>query len=187
MDDDRLVQRRQEHPQQQGPHHDEDPVTTERGALCRRRTGRPALGGQRVAHVAPDGAPEGTPGDPLGDDGTAPTAPPGPGSSMIGSSTDRCEGHQFQRPRRTTVEGTRTVRTTKVSRRTPIASAKPISRTPAPVGPAPPTMASTANEPASTRPAEVTVGPVMPTARMTAGLSGRWWASSLIRVITKML
>ena len=35
--------------------------------------------------------------------------------------------------------------------------------------------------------AEVTVLPVAPTARLTASRSGRWWASSRIRDMTRML
>jgi hypothetical protein len=50
-----------------------------------------------------------------------------------------------------------------------------------------PTMASTPNVPASTSPAELTVVPVTLSARPTASRSSRWWASSLIRVMTRML
>ena len=43
-----------------------------------------------------------------------------------------------------------------------------------PPEPRPPTRANTANVPASTSPAEVTVVPVAPSARLTASRSGRW-------------
>jgi len=97
------------------------------------------------------------------------------------------DGHQFQRPSSATVEGTSTVRTTKVSSRMPTARPKPIASIWLLPGPFRPEMARTANVPARTRPAEVTVGPVAPTARITASRNGRWAASSRILVITKML
>jgi hypothetical protein len=50
-----------------------------------------------------------------------------------------------------------------------------------------PTIASTPKVPASTSPAEVTVVPVTLSARPTASRSGRRWASSLIRIMTRML
>jgi hypothetical protein len=50
-----------------------------------------------------------------------------------------------------------------------------------------PTIARTPNVPASTSPAEVTVVPVTCSARLTASASGNRWASSLIRVMTRML
>ena len=55
-----------------------------------------------------------------------------------------------------------------------------------PVGP-PAVTASTRKVPASTSPAEVIVGPEAPTAVTTASRSVRSWASSLIRVMTRML
>ncbi len=51
----------------------------------------------------------------------------------------------------------------------------------------PATRPNTMNVPASTRPAEVTVVPVIPMALVTASRSGSLWASSRIRVMTRML
>ena len=86
-----------------------------------------------------------------------------------------------------TVEGTRRVLTRKVSIRMPTASPTPMSRTWSPPGPLDPATARTPKVPARTSPAEVIVGPEAPTARMTA--SRREWscASSLMRVMTRML
>src|SRR6266487_5254137 len=89
------------------------------------------------------------------------------------------DGHQFHRPSSTTVDGTSRVRTRNVSIRTPRARPAPTSRNW--VDPCwAPTMAKTENVPPSTRPAEVTVVPVATIARLTASLSGRRCASSLI-------
>ncbi len=75
------------------------------------------------------------------------------------------DGHQFHRPSSTTVHGTSTVRTTNVSIMTPRARPTPTSRIWEPPEPLPPTTANTANVPARTRPAEVTVVPVTAIAR----------------------
>ncbi len=96
-------------------------------------------------------------------------------------------GHQFHRPSKTTVHGTRTVRTIKVSISTPRARPTPTSTIWLPPEPRPPTTANTEKVPASTSPAEVTVVPVAASARLTASRSGRWRASSLILLITRML
>ena len=56
-----------------------------------------------------------------------------------------------------------------------------------PPEPRPPTSANTEKVPASTSPAEVTVVPVAASDRLTASRSGRWRASSLILLITRML
>ena len=63
------------------------------------------------------------------------------------------------------MQGTSTVRTTNVSMMTPTARPMPTSRIWLPPEPRPPTTANTANVPASTRPAEVTVVPVTLIAR----------------------
>ncbi len=55
---------------------------------------------------------------------------------------------------------------------TPRARPTPTSRIWLPPDPRPPTTANTANVPASTMPADVTVVPVAPTARLTASRSG---------------
>ena len=60
-----------------------------------------------------------------------------------------------------------------VSISTPRASPMPTSTIWLPPDWRPPTTANTENVPASTRPAEVTVVPVAPTARLTASRSGR--------------
>jgi len=113
-----------------------------------------------------------------------PPALPGP-SGPPGCAPTRLsrDGHQFHRPSRITVHGTRTVRTMNVSISTPSASPTPTSRIWLPPEPRPPTRANTANVPASTSPAEVTVVPVAPSARLTASRSeasrtpGRRWGS----------
>ncbi len=97
------------------------------------------------------------------------------------------DGHQFHLPSSTTVEGTSSVRTRKVSMRMPRARPRPMSRTWLAPDPLPAARVSTMNEPASTRPAEVTVVPVTPMALATACRSGRRCASSRMRVITRML
>src|ERR1700742_2253321 len=83
------------------------------------------------------------------------------------------DGHQFHRPSSTTVQGTSTVRTTNVSIRTPTARPTPMSAICDPPGWRPPPIANTAKVPARTRPAEVTVVPVTPSARATACRSGK--------------
>jgi hypothetical protein len=112
-----------------------------------------------------------------------------PTASLPSVTASMCsfDGHQFHLPSSTTVQGTRTVRTTNVSIRMPTASPTPTSRTCEPPEPRPPTTANTANVPASTRPAEVTVVPVTAMARATACRNGMWCASSLILVMTRML
>ena len=97
------------------------------------------------------------------------------------------DGHQFHRPSSTTVDGTSSVRTRKVSIRMPSARPRPMSWICDPPEPLPATTVSTRNVPASTRPADVTVVPVRPSARVTASRSGYWRASSRILVITRML
>jgi hypothetical protein len=100
------------------------------------------------------------------------------------------DGHQFQRPSRTATDGTSSVRTRNVSISTPSARPTPtltIVRTFCAPALCEPTIASTPNVPASTSPAEVTVVPVTRSARPTASRSGRNWASSRIRVMTRML
>ena len=64
------------------------------------------------------------------------------------------------------MHGTSTVRTMKVSISTPSARPTPTSRIWLPPEPRPPTSANTANVPVSTSPAEVTVVPVAPSARL---------------------
>src|SRR5580693_2552171 len=113
----------------------------------------------------------------------APTASVPSGAGVISIF----DGHQFHRPSSTTVQGTSTVRTTKVSMMTPTARPTPTSTIWLPPAPRPPTTANTANVPARTSPAEVTVVPVTATARETASRKGKWCASSLILVITRML
>jgi hypothetical protein len=107
-----------------------------------------------------------------------------------GRARDSPDGHQFHRPISTTAAGTSSVLTPNVSISTPSASPTPtftIVRTfCAPALPEP-TIASTPNVPASTSPAEVTVVPVTLSARPTASRSGSWRASSLMRVMTRML
>jgi hypothetical protein len=102
----------------------------------------------------------------------------------------KADGHQFHRPISTTADGTSSVLTRKVSISTPRASPTPtftmVLTFCAPALPEP-TIASTPNVPASTSPAEVTVVPVTLSARPTASRSGSWRASSLIRVMTRML
>jgi len=107
--------------------------------------------------------------------------------SSGGGVTVIFDGHQFHRPSSTTVQGTSTVRTTNVSMMTPTARPTPTFTICDPPELRAPTTANTANVPASTRPAEVTVVPVTPSARATASRSGMRCASSLIRVITRML
>ena len=75
--------------------------------------------------------------------------------------------------RSVTVAGTRTVRTTKVSRSIPTARPNPTASIGLPPGWRAETTANTAKVPASTRPAEVTVDPVAPTASTTASRSGQ--------------
>ena len=75
----------------------------------------------------------------------------------------------------------------KVSISTPSARPTPTSRIWLPPEPRPPTTANTEKVPASTSPAEVTVVPVAASDRLTASRSGRWRASSLILLITRML
>ena len=107
-----------------------------------------------------------------------------------GRARDGADGHQFHRPISTTADGTSSVLTRKVSMSTPRARPTPtftIVRTfCAPALPEP-TIASTPNVPASTSPAEVTVVPVTLSARPTAARSGSRSASSLMRVMTRML
>ena len=94
---------------------------------------------------------------------------------MAGLCQQSRDGHQFHRPIRTTAAGTSSVRTKNVSISTP--SARPTPTTTivltfcAPALPEP-TIARTANVPASTSPAEVTVVPVTCSARLTASASG---------------
>src|ERR1035437_7942668 len=97
------------------------------------------------------------------------------------------EGHQLSRPKSVTVAGTSTVRTTKVSNKMPTASPKPTDSMELPPGWRAETTANTANVPASTNPAEVTVDPVAPTAFTTAWRRGNRAASSRIRDMTRML
>ena len=100
------------------------------------------------------------------------------------------DGHQFHRPISTTADGTSSVLTRNVSMSTPSARPTPtftIVRTFCAPALPDPTMASTPNVPASTSPAEVTVVPVTLSARPTASRSGSCRASSLIRVMTRML
>ena len=107
-----------------------------------------------------------------------------------GLTRPRRDGHQFQRPISTAAEGTSRVRTRKVSISTPRARPTPTStmvRTFCCPALPEPTTASTPNVPASTSPAEVTVVPVTLSARLTASRSGSRWASSRIRVMTRML
>ena len=86
--------------------------------------------------------------------------------SSVGISWNRRDGHQFRRPHSTAADGTSRVRTTNVSSRMPSARPVPIWR----IWPEVAT-ASTPKVPASTRPAEVTVVPVLPMAEATAGRS----------------
>jgi hypothetical protein len=101
------------------------------------------------------------------------------GAAVSGDGRSRQSeaGHQFHRPIMTTADGTSSVRTRKVSIKMPSARPKPTSTIVltfcCPALPEP-TMASTPNVPASTSPAEVTVVPVTPSARLTASGSGRW-------------
>jgi len=107
-----------------------------------------------------------------------------------GRARHSADGHQFHRPISTTADGTSSVLTRNVSISTPSASPTPTSttvRTLAGPADAEPTTASTPNVSASTSPAEVTVVPVTDSARPTASRSGSRVASSLIRVITRML
>ena len=109
---------------------------------------------------------------------------------FAGRSRPRRDGHQFHRPMSTTADGTSSVRTPNVSISTPSASPTPTStivRTFCVPALPEPTTASTPNVPASTSPAEVTVVPVTLSACPTACRSGRCWASSRIRVMTRML
>ena len=95
----------------------------------------------------------------------------------VGRTRDSADGHQFHRPISTTADGTSSVLTRNVSIRTPRARPTPtftIVRTFCAPALPDPTMASTPNVPASTSPAEVTVVPVAPAARLTASRSGRW-------------
>ena len=88
------------------------------------------------------------------------------------------------------MEGTSSVRTRKVSIKMPSARPTPTStivRTFCVPALPEPTTASTPNVPASTSPAEVTVVPVTCSARLTASASGSRCASSLIRIMTRML
>lgn len=80
-------------------------------------------------------------------------------------------GHQFHRPSNTTVEGTNKVLTRKVSMIMPRARPVPISLIW--LDELPPTIARTVNVPARTRPADVTVVPVVVSACDTAFLKGR--------------
>src|SRR6266851_1041112 len=116
-------------------------------------------------------------------------APSGRRGTELGRRPSR-DGHQFHRPISTAADGTSSVLTRKVSISTPSARPTPTSTIVltfcAPALPEP-TIASTPNVPASTSPAEVTVVPVTLSARPTASRSGRWWASSLIRIMTRML
>jgi hypothetical protein len=108
----------------------------------------------------------------------------------VGRARDSADGHQFQRPISTTADGTSSVLTRKVSMSTPSARPTPtftIVRTFCVPALPDPTMASTPNVPASTSPAELTVVPVTLSARPTASRSGSCRASSLIRVMTRML
>ena len=118
-----------------------------------------------------------------------PSYSPGPDPSP-GCRRYSRDGHQFHRPISTTAEGTSRVLTRKVSISTPSARPTPTSTIVltfcCPALPAP-TMASTPNVPASTSPADVTVVPVTLSARLTASRSGSRCASSLIRVMTRML
>ena len=82
------------------------------------------------------------------------------------------DGHQFHRPSSTTVDGTSSVRTRKVSMRMPSASPNAMSRNCSPPEPRPATRPNTTNVPARISPAEVTVVPVTLTARETAVRSG---------------
>jgi hypothetical protein len=113
-----------------------------------------------------------------------------PSWAEAGRGRPNRDGHQFHRPISTTAAGTSSVLTRKVSISTPSARPTPtftmVLTFCAPALPEP-TIASTPNVPASTSPAEVTVVPVTLSARPTASRSGRWWASSLIRVMTRML
>jgi hypothetical protein len=117
-----------------------------------------------------------------------PSAPAG--GRVAGRARPSADGHQFHRPISTAADGTSSVRTRKVSISTPSARPTPTSTIVrtfcAPALPEP-TIASTPNVPASTSPAEVTVVPVTLSARPTASRSGRWWDSSLIRDMTRML
>jgi hypothetical protein len=121
-----------------------------------------------------------------GDGGTAATS----AGAVVSRSRHSRDGHQFHRPISTAADGTSSVRTRKVSIRMP--SARPTPTTTivltfcCPALPEP-TMASTPNVPASTSPAEVTVVPVTLSAWLTASGSGSRCASSLIRVMTRML
>ena len=107
-----------------------------------------------------------------------------------GRARHSADGHQFHRPISTTADGTSSVLTRNVSISTPSARPTPtftIVRTFCAPALPDPTMASTPNVPASTSPAEVTVVPVTLSARPTASRSGSCRASSLIRVMTRML
>ncbi len=119
------------------------------------------------------------------------TASPDSGAGAAAGASARSmvslDGHQFHRPSSTTVEGTSSVRTRKVSIRIPSASPSAMSRNWLPPAPPPATMPNTTKVPASTRPAEVTVVPVNPIALTTASRNGSLRASSLIRVMTRML
>jgi len=100
------------------------------------------------------------------------------------------DGHQFHRPISTTADGTSSVLTRNVSISTPSASPTPtftIVRTFCAPALPDPTIASTPNVQASSSPADDTVVPVTLSARPTASRSGNRWASSLIRVMTRML
>src|SRR6185369_9488183 len=97
----------------------------------------------------------------------------GPSATGPPAGTTRSfDGHQFHLPSSTTVHGTSTVRTTNVSMMTPTARPTPTFTICEPPEPRPPTTANTANVPASTRPADVTVVPVTDSARDTASRSG---------------
>jgi hypothetical protein len=113
-----------------------------------------------------------------------------PSGAAAGRARHSADGHQFHRPISTAVAGTSSVLTRNVSISTPSARPTPtftIVRTfCAPALPEP-TIASTPNVPASTSPAEVTVVPVTLSARPTASRSGSLQASSLMRVMTRML
>jgi hypothetical protein len=113
------------------------------------------------------------------DSGAADSGDGGFGGGGFGGGRSRQSGagHQFHRPIKTAAAGTSSVRTRKVSIKMPSARPKPTSTIVltfcCPALPEP-TIASTPNVPASTSPAEVTVVPVAPSARLTASGSGRW-------------
>ena len=100
----------------------------------------------------------------------------GSGAAWLG--VPQLDGHPFQRPSRATVAGTSSARTRKASMRMPIAMDARMPVNTPPPGCLPTARAKTPKVPARTSPAELTVGPVCSSARVTACRSGIRLASA---------